>query len=390
MLKGLLYGIRLLGKLLLSLILTVLFGCGLLYVQTIIYDFPEPKPFAGENLLNPYQGLDGKQTLKANFHAHSIAWKQITNGHDTPEELSQAYTARGYDVACISNYHCLEPKDSNHSPIYIAAYEHGINIMKSHKLGINPKRASLFDFPLWQNTSQKQQIINIIRENGGLVTINHPIVRNGHSIRDLEQLTGYQFIEVLNHYANSSASWDAALQTGHLVYVVGNDDTHDIDKEPTFKKWNEIYAEQKTAESVLSALQKGHSYGVDAKDGIRDFAPSYLSTNGDTISYSFQSPCNNVKIIGPNQTLLAESNENTGRYILDKKMPFARILASSDQCQLYMNPIVRYTIGQSPGIGTAVAKVNLLLTWLYRLLVIAIELVILAAIYFIWKRKANS
>jgi hypothetical protein len=284
-------------KLIISIILVVIFFIGSIYIQTTIYTFPPPTPFSGDSLINPYQNIDNKK-YKCNFHAHSKAWKGITNGHNSSQDLTKAYKDQGYTVAGISNYHCITDSINSNSPVYIPVYEHGINIFKSHLLGIEPRKPSFFDFPLWQNTSQKQQIINDIRNNGGLVTIAHPKFMDGHTLEDMAQLTNYQFVEVLNHYRISDEYWDAALTAGRLVYGIGNDDTHDIKNEPTFRMWTEVFADTPTKDGILDGMVKGKSYAVHAFNGECDLKLDSFKTTKYTYGQ-----LNTIYVSGPVKTI---------------------------------------------------------------------------------------
>lgn len=387
------------SKLLISLILIVTFLMGLVYVQTNIYNFPPPTPFSGDSLINPYQNIVNK-SFKCNFHAHSKAWGGVTNGHNSSQEITKAYKDKGYTVAGISNYHKIEDSINSNSHIYIPVYEHGINIKKSHLLGIDVTKPSYFDFPLWQNTSQKQQIINDIRNNNGLVAIAHPKFVNGHTLEDMGQLTNYQFVEVLNHYRISDEYWDAALTAGRLVYGIGNDDTHDINNEPTFRMWTEIFADTPTKDGILDAMVKGKNYAVHAFEGKGDGVLSDIKTLGDTIEYMFSEKIDSVEVWGPNHTLLIkqrltmaglEDDSITvlkyGKYILPKNIGYARIVGKSSECALYLNPIVRSVNGKTSGVERLVPELNALHTWFYRLCVLLVEGLILLLFLYIWQLK---
>ena len=43
---------------------------------------------------------------------------------------------------------------------------------------------------------------------------------------------------------------------------MGNDDTHDIQNEPTFRIWNMIYSKHRNADSILQSMRMGRNYGV--------------------------------------------------------------------------------------------------------------------------------
>ena len=385
-------------KLIISIILVVIFLIGLIYIQTTIYTFPPPTPFSGNSLINPYQNIDNK-TYKCNFHAHSKAWGGVTNGHNSTQDLTEAYKKHGYTVAGVSNYHCITDSVNSNYLVYIPVYEHGINIFKSHLLGIEPRKPSYFDFPLWQNTSQKQQIINDIRNNGGLVTIAHPKFMDGHTLEDMAQLTNYQFVEVLNHYRISDEYWDAALTAGRLVYGIGNDDTHDINNEPTFRMWNEVFADTPTKDGILDAMVNGRAYMVHSYNGGCDGLFSNLITSGDTIEYWFSGKIDSVEVWGPRHTLLAKqqlrmlnTEDNLtgfkhGKYVLPKNISYARIVGKSNECALYLNPIVRSVNGKTSGVERLVPEIDVLKTWFYRLSVLLIEVLILILFLYIWHLK---
>ena len=381
-------------KLIISIILVVTFFTGLIYIQTTIYTFPPPTPFSGDSLVNPYQNIDNK-TYKCNFHAHSIAWKGITNGHNSSQDLTKAYKDQGYTVAGISNYHCITDSINSNSPVYIPVYEHGINIFKSHLLGIEPRKPSYFDFPLWQNTSQKQQIINDIRNNGGLVTIAHPKFMDGHTLEDLAQLTNYQFVEVLNHYRISDEYWDAALTAGRLVYGIGNDDTHDINNEPTFRMWTEVYADAPTKDGILDAMVKGKSYAVHAFEGKCDLNLISLKTARDTAFLWINGPLDRVDVYGEGHIVIdslripSDLDINVTAYAIpiNKSYPYVRIVAKSNNCAIYLNPIVRSKNGKTSGVERLVPEIDVLKTWFYRLCVLLIEVVIVFLFLFTWQLK---
>jgi hypothetical protein len=381
------------SKLLISLILIVTFLMGLVYVQTRIYNFPPPTPFSGDSLINPYQNINNK-SFKCNFHAHSKAWGGVTNGHNSSQEITTAYKDKGYTVAGISNYHKIEDSINSNSPIYIPVYEHGINIKKSHLLGIDADKPSYFDFPLWQNTSQKQQIINDVRNNNGLVTIAHPKFMDGHTLEDMARLTNYQFVEVLNHYRISDEYWDAALTAGRLVYGIGNDDTHDINNEPTFRMWTEVYADVPTKDGILNSMVAGKSYMVHAKEGIVDLAPVMVMAKGDSLSFEIKGPVLALEVWGANHELLLSSPfEQMKEYPegatykcllkLPKNKPYARLVAKSANCTLYLNPIVRSVNGKTKGVERLVPELNVTKTWFYRLFVLLIEALVLLLFLYI-------
>ncbi|MBL4861695.1 MAG: hypothetical protein JKY09_01590, partial [Crocinitomicaceae bacterium] len=205
--------LKVIVKGILSLLVLFVFGLSLFYINTTIYNFPDPTPFSGESIFNPYENLPDS-SYRANFHAHSVAWNSVTNGQNSEKDVFEAYTKRGYAIAGISNYHKISVYGKSLTDLYVPVYEHGYNVLKSHCLSINGDKVSYFDYPLFQLTSHKQKVIHNIKANGAMVAMAHPKFGGGRTFSDMRYLTGYAFTEVLNHYRVSDEYWDEALSAG--------------------------------------------------------------------------------------------------------------------------------------------------------------------------------
>lgn len=325
-------------KLLLRTLAILLIISLLIYSQTTIYNFPNTAPFTGKKIFNPYQNTFGN-TVKANFHAHSKAWAGLTNGHNSAEELKNSYHKKGYSLAAISNYFAHDTTNNG-----FQVYEHGINILKAHCLAINAKKVSYFDFPIFQNVSHKQQIINQLKNNGALVALAHPHIRGGHSEADMQELVGYNFTEVLNHYVTSDKEWDAALQTGKLSWIMANDDTHDINNEPSHQIWNEIYSDNES--DIIKNISEGKNYGIKTKSGIKDLAIKYLYVKNDSVYFNFGENTRQISIIINGQNKL-EIKGNKGQIYFAKEYNYIRFVAESANAELFTNPLIRYD-GEKP------------------------------------------
>ena len=77
-------------KLLLRIVALIIAGFFLFFIMLTLYApgyiFPEPKPFSGNKLYNPYQDLDTSRWLKANFQVQTRVWGGITNGRKNSSE----------------------------------------------------------------------------------------------------------------------------------------------------------------------------------------------------------------------------------------------------------------------------------------------------------------
>src|SRR5258706_1935046 len=268
-----------------------------LYFQCEIYDFSKPEPFSGDQLYNPYENITGNW-VKANFHAHSIAWGGLTNGAVPDNVLIITYAGLGYDIACISNYQSVDQLD--YSPTSIPVYEHGFNIFKTHQLCFSPQHISFFDLPLFQNTSIKQSVINSLDSKSNCIALAHPEINNGYTDNDLQLLSGYQIMEVLNHSANSSSKWDITLSNGKAVWILGDDDSHNAtDPSQTGVDWTMIAGKSKAdTKETFEAVKKGNAYAVSGKGAKNDNELSYVKTDGSEMFLKLKYPAAEIELIG--------------------------------------------------------------------------------------------
>lgn len=360
------------------------------YFWTTIYSFPNSKGFTGNEFYNPYQNC-GEKTFKANFHAHSAAWGNVTYGHNTAQQLFDGYTKKGYDIAAISNYHTINDYGKGKSKLFIPVYEHGLNIFKSHVLAINSKKVSYLDFPLFQSTSHQQKIIENLKKNGDLVALAHPNFGGGRSLIDMQQLTHYDFLEVLNHYRISDVEWDNALSSGRLSWLMANDDTHDVRDETAFKIWNIIYANEENVDTILGNMQKGMHYGIKTSAGVcTNYLKSCILRN-DSLFVSFTDTIVHFDVHGGAETL--EDYQQFKKDFVYKLKPsddYIRIVAKNDKSMIFLNPIIRYDGQNIPLASNILPKVDYSKTFIVRFIIALFIIEIIRLLIITWKLKTKK
>ena len=249
------------------------------YLLTPIYQFPAVEGFAGPALWNPYTRLTGTWQ-RSNLHAHGRSWLGVTNGSQVDTAVVEAYRQHGYDVAGVSDYQRIA---AQHGVATLPLYEHGYNIAKAHQLAIGARRVEWFDFPLWQGRHEKQFILDIVHRSADLVAINHP--NSAYSEEDLRSLTGYQLIELVNGPFTYEEFWDAALSSGHAVWAIGDDDSHDVtDPRRMGVAWSMIDAASSDTASVVAALRQGRSYAVSIRGEKADVSVSSVTLHGSMLT----------------------------------------------------------------------------------------------------------
>lgn len=334
------------------------------YVWGPIYQFPEPTIFSGSELWNPYTDLHGTWQ-RANLHAHGRAWAGLTNGRQSDAAVAQRYRELGYSVPGVSDYQHIA---ADSGVATLALYEHGYNLGKNHQLAIGARAVEWFDFPLWQSLSHQQYVIDRVKRKTDLVAIAHPASRGAYSTADLQQLTGYDFIEIVNGPFAVEDLWDAALSTGHPVWAVANDDTHDLtDPRRTAAGWNMIGSETPSTSDVVRALRSGRSYAVHRTGSIDSANVTVIdrvNVEDATLTVSVSGAASTFNFIGQNGAVRKTVKDvMEASYTFAKADTYVRTVVTSPQTVLYLNPVVRYDGTELPA---PVARVDVASTWVLR------------------------
>ena len=235
------------------------------YLMAPRYQFKVGQPFHGEYLYNPYQNMDPDQWKQYNFHCHSRKYLGITNGRMSKEnDIDSIYQALGYDHYGISDYMRINSHGSDRSD-YIPAYEHGYGFFrKTHQLCIGAQEVCMMDFPFVQSLDMKQHMLNVLQQHTRFAVPAHASFTKGYKVDEMRYLSDYRLLEVGNPYGTAFEHWDAALSTGHRVYGIGDDDTHDVlNANETGRFFTMINTRDMSADSVYDALDRGCAYTVE-------------------------------------------------------------------------------------------------------------------------------
>ena len=376
----------------------------LLLFASPVYDFPSPQPFSGEKIHNPYQGIDSSHWRKSNFHFHLHAWGGLTSGrNNTEDEFWKTYKMLGYDVPCVSDYMRIN-KFNRDSSFYIPTYEHGIGVRKKHQILIGAKDVLWLDYSLYQNLNHKQHILNLLRSRNEIVAIAHPDWEGGYSLTDMKFLSNYDLIEVLDHNWRSVPQWDAALSSGHVAYILADDDAHDIsDPYQVGRCCTFINSHSLQSVDLIKALKEGKSFGAEV----------YMS-DGETFSQKAVK-AKNIPVLKSveirHDTLFVKTDQNAVKFVFIGQNGKTRKLVRFTNSAwykirpedtyirteimffneyggagtiFYLNPVFRYN-GSTPG-NPLLAEINYPRTWILRLFSIP-SLAALIIFYFYMRSK---
>ncbi len=350
-------------RILTGIILLLLTLLHIPYLESSVYNFPEIRKFSGDSLYNPYAAA-ALHWYKANFHAHSKAWGGLTNGKLSEDSLCNTYIQLGYDIIAISNYFKIS-RSIYQEKLFIPNHEHGINVRKRHYLPIGAKEVIPLDYLTFQTLSHKQDIINRLKETAKVLVINHPEFMHGFRPEDFRSLSGYCYIEVLNHYRRSFQHWDTALTAGYPAFGLGNDDSHDQTKEDETGRYFTLINSDTLAESdIYSSLKKG---SVIAVEGYRGRTPNGLNTLqvvNDSVYLSLKNNADSIFAITDEGKVFASVTDTSGFSLaFPKTSSYLRFFFRNDSTKFYTNPVIRTQNGTLPEYKS---EINLPLTLLYK------------------------
>ena len=239
---------------------------------------------------------------KANLHGHSV----LSDGTQTPEELKRLYKENGYSVLAITDHDFLRPQNelSDENFIMLTAYEIDIRNYKSdiHRavrkavhlnlfaknqdnttfIGFHPetvkhlvKRGTVTEDEikkvkyagelreLYYSPDIVNNIIKSARENGYLVSLNHP----AWSLINYSDYSNYEGIWAVEIYNNECAKMDYSddehvyeemLRLGKHVFCTATDDNHS--PAGTLGGFTMIKSESFDYSSIISAMERGDFY----------------------------------------------------------------------------------------------------------------------------------
>ena len=208
-------------------------------------------------LQSPYVETNGIW-LRGNLHAHST----LSDGVLPPEEVVATYERLGYDFLALSDHDLVAP---------IAALQGAttMTLLTGNEVTANgPHLLHVGACERVAPDTDRQAVINAVRESGGFVVLNHPNWGEDFDhfpYSRLVSLNGYVgvetyngIIEVLPGSPFSLDKWDRLLSEGRRVWAFANDDFHA--PAHAARGWNMVQAADRSAEAVLAALRAGRFY----------------------------------------------------------------------------------------------------------------------------------
>jgi len=288
--------------------------------------------------INPYEEINDKLWLKANFHVHAGTGPN-TCGVNEIDDVLLAYKDKpsGYSVISISNHDLLTDTSSyakRHAMTLINGYE--FTEPGPHMICIGTDKVVL---------DSHQTAIEDCKAHGGFTVLCHPNWRFKEywPHNKIDELSGFAGIEIINGivFRNPGSelatdTWDYILNSGRAVWGFGNDDFHiwrDI-----ARCWNLINCEN-NPEAVINAIKHCRFY-VSTGLILGDF--SFLNGKLRLSAHGFETYVNEnlYTFIGDNGKILAEQYGDHGEYNLVGSESYVRVRVLSDYgSMLWTQPV---------------------------------------------------
>ena len=368
------------------------------FVVNTKYKFPEPHPFKGEYLYNPYKGMDSRKWEMANFHTHGRIFFGLTAGAANSDQfIDSLYKYFNYNIISISNYQSINKFESKNK-WFVPVYEHGYQYYKNHQLVINAKKVTWLDFFFRQTLNNKQSIIDHLKKDPSVIlTIVHPGPRKAYPPDDFKYLSNYDCLEIASGKDALTSYYDTILSAGHPVFLMANDDAHDLRKiNDGCHSFNMINTDL-IKDSILYSIKTGRLIGVnfnagpyetneEKKSGMQKL-PEITSVTlmDDTLIISLNKLVKAIKFIGQKGAERKKiTNAAMGSYFINKQDTYIRTeIECYDGTIYFLNPVLRYNGVQLPD---HVSSPDLFKTWLCR----SVFLFILVLIFTIMRIRNKS
>ena len=243
------------------------------------------------HFLSPYLDPDvPSDWLRGNHHGHST----LSDGHETPQQLIDAYEAAGYQYLAWSEHDLfVDPEDYPQAtlcllPAVEVSSDRGQTLMH---LGA---RTAL---PARQLTAP--QILQAVEAGGGLFVFDHPnwtpfpdyatdeLLLSMEGLRGMEIYCGV--IERLSGVALATDRWDRLLSAGRRVWGHATDDQHD--EADRFIGWNRVQWPQGRSVDAVGIVEALAAGRFTASTGVRIDAvgvsngTAYVTSNAEQVRW---------------------------------------------------------------------------------------------------------
>ncbi len=220
---------------------------------------------------------------KANMHSHSTC----SDGKLTPEQLKEAYKARGYSVFAFSDHLKVQEHNDLKDPDFLPLTSAELDVFEQGENSFNLRKAFHFNIisrdpehfsqveckPRNYSISYINSVIKDAKEKNYFVTANHPnwALFTEEEFLQIEGLDGFELYNCITANFGGALSFTPEiylylLRKGKRIYPIGADDNHsfclpfDHPNNDSFGGFTYILSDKLDYESIINALDNGNMY----------------------------------------------------------------------------------------------------------------------------------
>lgn len=206
----------------------------------------------------------GDKRWKVCLHTHTT----LSDGGETPENAAKIYKAAGYDAIAITDHWKYHSEDEIGGLKIISGCEYNVGTNNTigdvmHIVGIGMKQ----DPKLERSTASRQDVIDGIRNKGGLAILAHP-AWSLNTPQDALALSGFEGVEIYNTVSEKGQS--SRPYSGYFVDLLANmgasypliaaDDTHIYGEVDNCKAYIMARTDDGSVDGILEAIRRGDFY----------------------------------------------------------------------------------------------------------------------------------
>lgn len=207
-------------------------------------------------IANPYSN-ENLPWIKGNLHTHTTNSDGIRN----PQQVVDAYAARGYGFLCISDHDFLT------DPMPLR--DHGMTLIPGNEISAGgPHILHVGATNVIPPTPDRQKVLDMIAKDGGFAVVAHPNWEDDFDHcpqSQLESWTDYLGIEIYNGVVRrltgsplATDRWDRLLGLGLRAWGFAHDDSHGPDDDEL--AWIMVQSDYADAAAITNAIRNGRFY----------------------------------------------------------------------------------------------------------------------------------
>ncbi len=211
----------------------------------------------------------GNKRYKLGLHIHT----SISDGRVSPEESALIYKNARYDAVAFTDHWLFGEEREIDGLRIFSGCEYNIGNADTTKEVMHIVGLFMETDPCIPSNATKQQVIDAIKNVGGLAILAHP-AWSLNTPEEIMSLSGFDALEIYNTVSGANQSFrpysgiivDILANKGFVLPLVATDDTHFYSGEDETKSYIMLKCDELTRENVKQAIKSGDFYATQGPE----------------------------------------------------------------------------------------------------------------------------